>query len=811
MATSRAAKAEPIAPQQTVRDIDAKLQLAAEVGQLAIWEWDLATGQVRWEGHRFGIRNLNPDPRQGASASLLDFVVPADRDVLQCGLAHAFETGEPYQAEFRLVGSDQTVHWMMLHGRVCHDDAGHPTRMIGVVHDITDKKEAALRQLRIGVHELAEETLHKQVGILEQIHDAVFLTDMTGVLLTWNPAAARIFGYGPDEIIGHSFGVLCFPEDLAAFETRVLAPVRATGTHEVELRNRRKDGREIFVALRLAVQRDERGQPIGFICCSNDVTERKRIEEALQRQREEQQIILDAMPAMVWYKDRDNRILRANRAAAESIGKSAAELAGESAYDLYPDEAAQYHRDDLEVITSGVPKLGIVEQMQSGSGEKRWVRTDKIPYQNDRGEIVGVIVFAVDITDSQRAAEALERSRDELDLRVRERTGELGEVVQSLRAEVAERKQAEERLGLAMWATDLMVWDWNVQTGWVVYDRRWAALLGYEPDEIEPRFDAWQRLIHPDDLPFVLTALSDHIGERRTPHYEVEYRLRTKQGDYRWILARGKVVECGPGGTAVRVTGMHRDVTALKGVQEQARQQQADLAHVLRLQTVEGIAAELAHEINQPLGAIANFANGLAARLRKGTIQPDAMLDAAEQIGKQALRAGQVLQRLRDFTRKETQRLPCDINHLVRDAAALIEPDARRHKIALRLSLDPRLPRVSVDGIQVEQVILNLLRNGVDAIGETGRGGDHLSVETSLSAAGDVEVTVHDTGVGLPPGTTEQLFEPFFTTKKNGLGMGLSISRSIIEAHGGRLGALSRGERGATFRFNLPPSPPNLP
>ena len=125
--------------------------------------------------------------------------------------------------------------------------------------------------------------------------------------------------------------------------------------------------------------------------------------DELRRQREEQEIILDTMPAMVWYKDRHNRILRANRAAAEAGSRTAAELVGASTYDLYPDEAEAYHRDDLEVIESGRPKLGIVEQMQTSTGEKRWVQTDKIPYRDDNGEIVGVIVFAVDLTDQAMA------------------------------------------------------------------------------------------------------------------------------------------------------------------------------------------------------------------------------------------------------------------------------------------------------------------------------------------------------------------------------------------------------------------------
>jgi PAS domain S-box-containing protein len=561
------------------------------------------------------------------------------------------------------------------------------------------------------------------------------------------------------------------------------------------------------------VQRTERRTATGIVDPasqagtrpSEDSSAPDSVEEALQRQRRAEEIILDSVPAFVWYKDRENRIVHANRAAAATIGKTPAELAGASTYDLYPDQAAAYYADDLDVITSGQPKLGIIEQMRVASGEQRWVRTDKIPYRDEHGAVTGVIVFAVDITEHKRVEAALEQTRDELEHRVQERTAELAGLVETLRAEIAERRLAEERLALSLWATNLGLWDWDMRTDRVVYDRRYAEMLGYRPEDIEPTFQDWESRVHPDDLPFALKLLSDHVRDRLTPHYESEHRVRTRGGDYRWALVHGQVAEWGPDGRPSRMTGTFRDVTARKGFEEQIRRQQAELAHVQRLQTLEGMAAELAHEINQPLGAIANFANGLAARLRKEPVQDAAMLDVAEEISAQALRAGRVLQRVREFTRKEPpRRVSSDINRVIRDAAHLIEPDARHYQIRLSLSLDEHLPPVLVDPIQVEQVILNLLRNGVEAIAAAGRGRDELAIDSALNAEGQVEVTVYDTGHGIPGPVLERLFEPFFTTKREGMGMGLSISRSIIEAHGGNLCAPETSKRGTTFRFTLP-------
>src|SRR5215468_4096908 len=278
----------------------------------------------------------------------------------------------------------------------------------------------------------------------------------------------------------------------------------------------------------------------------------------------EMEVLLDSVPAFIWYKDRENRILRANRLAAESLGLSVDEVEGRSTFDLYPDEAAKYHHDDLEVIQSGKPKLGIVEILTTASGEKRWVRTDKIPYRKDTGEIVGVIVFAVDISERLRAEEALQRAHDELERRVDERTQQLAATVEMLRSAMLERERAEERV----------------------------------------------------------------------------------------------------------------------------RQQQAELAHMLRLRTVEGMAAQLAHEINQPLSAVVNFARGLARRLSCPELDVASAQRVTDQIFREAMRAAEVVQRLRTFLRKDAPRRElCDARDVVREAARLIDDEARRAGVALQLDL----------------------------------------------------------------------------------------------------------------------------
>jgi two-component system, LuxR family, sensor kinase FixL len=305
--------------------------------------------------------------------------------------------------------------------------------------------------------------------------------------------------------------------------------------------------------------------------------------------------------------------------------------------------------------------------------------------------------------------------------------------------------------------------------------------------------------------------------------------LRDRSGAKRIVLWNVRRL-CGAGGQALGIIGIGQDITQRKLAEEQirhlneelearvatrtaelsaseqrAREHQAHLAHVLRVSTMGEMAAALAHELNQPLGAIVNYANGIGVRLREGGLAPDDLRDAVGHIAAEGLRAGEIIRRAREFVRLGVaNREPADVNGVVRDAAQLIGADARHIGVPIRLALESELPLVEMDRIQVEQVILNLLRNGLDAMSEPDPNRHELVVQTTIPTEDTVEVSVRDSGIGMSPATRERIFDPFFTTKTGGLGMGLSISRSIVEAHGGRLWATGNTDRGTTFSFSLP-------
>jgi PAS domain S-box-containing protein len=249
-----------------------------------------------------------------------------------------------------------------------------------------------------------------------------------------------------------------------------------------------------------------------------------------------------------------------------------------------------------------------------------------------------------------------------------------------------------------------------------------------------------------------------------------------------------------------------KDMTKRRLAEERLRQQQTQLAHACRFSAMGEMSTALAHELNQPLTAIVNYAQGCLLRLHAGEVSRIDLLTALEHIAVQGKLSGEIIRRLRDFLRtgKSSLRTRSDINDIVREAAELAGLEARRKEITLRLELSNDLPPVSVDTIQIEQVLLNLVHNAIEAIDAAQWPRREVVIRTSRDPNNGVEVSVHDTGPGLPEGKGETIFEAFFTTKSGGMGMGLCISRSIIETHGDQLQAMPNPNGGAIFRFALP-------
>lgn len=270
--------------------------------------------------------------------------------------------------------------------------------------------------------------------LIDGVRDyAIFMLDPDGRVLSWSEGARRLLGYTADEAVGLPIACLYLPEDVeAGLPDRHLQTARAEGHVEEEVWLVRKDGSRFWAnGVTTTLRKD--GKISGYARVLRDLTERKRAEIELRRLQEEQQIIFHSVPAMIWYKDAHNRIIRANRAAAASMGLTVEAIEGRSTYDLYPREDAEaYFADDLEVIRTGQPRLGILEPYQHATGERVWVRTDKLPYRDENGNVNGVIVFSVDVTALKRTEEALEAAHQRLLSTEVEKKRFYGEVIRAV-------------------------------------------------------------------------------------------------------------------------------------------------------------------------------------------------------------------------------------------------------------------------------------------------------------------------------------------------------------------------------------------
>ena len=406
----------------------------------------------------------------------------------------------------------------------------------------------------------------------------------------------------------------------------------------------------------------------------------------------------------------------------------------------------------------------------------------------------------------QRRAEAeIRRLNEHLEARVAARTADLERLTRALRAQISQRAEAESearRSGAALtalieYANDA-IWSIDrthrVTAHNAVARQHFAAMFGGPLQTGRPHDPRAAAILEQHWRPFYDRGLA---GERFTIEHAFEMADGTRH--YRTffnpIVADGAVM-----GLAI----FSADITERLHAEQAARQHRAELSHVLRLSTMGEMAAGIAHEINQPLGAIVNYAQGSSRRLRDNPEAIGAVLPVIDHIAHEALRAGEIIRRLRSLVRKEPPRQDwIDLADVAADALRLVEPDTYQQGIAVRVEAEPELPRALGDRIQIEQVVLNLLRNAIDAMLDVAERRE-LSVRIGRVDDTAIELAVSDTGHGLSKAVADRVFDPFFSTKPSGLGMGLSISRTIVEAHQGRLSVSPNVDGGATFRMTLP-------
>jgi len=313
----------------------------------------------------------------------------------------------------------------------------------------------------------------------------------------------------------------------------------------------------------------------------------------------------------------------------------------------------------------------------------------------------------------------------------------------------------------------------------------------------------WRLTVHPDDLDEYLSKWQASLS-RGTP-FEIEARHRDANGGYRWFLVRAVPLR-DEHGNVLKWYGTLTDIEDRKRAEqerERLRQLQASLAHENRISMMGELSASLSHELKQPITAAILDAKTCLRWLTPGQSNVEAAREATLRAIKDNTRAGEIIDRLRSFYKKDAppERKPVDVNELVREMLVLLRNEAHRYSIHMCTYLADELPKATADRVQIQQVLMNLMLNGIEAMKDTA--GD-LTIKSELGNDGQLLISVRDTGVGLPAEKADQIFNPFFTTKPQGSGMGLAICRSIVESHNGRLWASANNGRGATFQFTLP-------
>jgi signal transduction histidine kinase len=413
----------------------------------------------------------------------------------------------------------------------------------------------------------------------------------------------------------------------------------------------------------------------------------------------------------------------------------------------------------------------------------RYHRSVGHPVVDKDGEVVEYVGTLVDVTEQHLARMALDR-------------------------ENAERRRAEEELrrSEAFLAEGQRIsrtgsWAWNVTTGEVSWSAEHFRIFGLDPDTATPSYAAFVDRIHPEDRP----AFEDmfQTAVRNGGNFEWDFRIVTPDGVTKYLHSLGHLIAYGAEKT--EFVGTVMDMTERRIAEEALRGALADLERASRLSTMGQLTASIAHEINQPLAAIITNADACLLWLEADGPNLEEARQAATRIVRNGHRAGEIIKSVRALTRKSAPKMvPLDINEVIREVIVLMGGEFRRYSVRVETSLSSDLGSVTGDRVQLQQVVLNLMMNGIEAMADSPHGQRRMQIRSGNDESGDVLVATADLGPGIDPARADRLFEAFFTTKPEGMGMGLSICRSIIDAHGGRLWASPNLPNGVVFQFTLP-------
>jgi PAS domain S-box-containing protein len=481
-------------------------------------------------------------------------------------------------------------------------------------------------------------------------------------------------------------------------------------------------------------------------------------------------IVANAAPVLIWMAGVDKLCNFFNKPWLEFTGRSMEQEMGNGwAEGVHPDDLQRCLKIYTEAFDARQPFV-MQYRLRRHDGEHRWISDQGVARYDTHRRFAGYIGSCVDVTELINKDAAL--------------------------------RESEERMRLAADAVNLGIWEWDLDQDeiWATNSRR--ALLGW-PASGKIGFEDFISCVHPDDRNRIQEAIDDAINKHKD--YDSEYRLVLPDGVVRWMATRGSL-HLSASGRPTRLLGVSIDITARKQAELETKQQRDELSHLSRVAAMGELAASIAHELNQPLAGITSNASAGQRFIDRGDVDLRELHDLLGDIVADGRRAGDVIRGLQSMVKKAApNRQRVNLNDLVTNVARMVNPNAVLQSCNVETLLDPNLPAIEADPIQLQQVLLNLVINAFDAMSDTLALNRKVVIATERNGNGTIRTSVRDYGTGIPEETRERLFEQFFTTKAKGLGMGLAIVRSIVESHGGTIAAENAdGGVGARFHFILP-------
>jgi PAS domain S-box-containing protein len=768
--------------ERQLRRSEAYLAESQRLSHTGSWAWDVRLQEFVYRSpevyHLFGF---DPEKDPLSPQSFQDRILPEDRGLVIEMARQAVREKTDFEVEFRIDLPDGPTRYVHSVGHPLIGDDGEVIELVGTHIDVTEQH-------------LANERLQKAFDEIKKSEDRLRLVVDTIPTLVWraspdglpdflNQRALDYIGISLEQV--DTAWPRAFHRDDRKGMVQEWSAIRESGVRGgFEARLRRFDGEYRWFLFEGEPLRDESGNIVKWYGSSTDIEDRKRAEEELRlanqrlqeafdeikKSEDRLRLVVDTIPALVWRASPDGVPDFLNQPALDYTG-----LALDQAETGWP---RAFHLEDKKgmlqkwsaIRESGMP--GELEaRLRRFDGEYRWFLFRAEPLRDEAGNIVKWYGSSTDIEDRRRAEVALRESEQRF------------------------RDYAETAS------------DWLWETG---PDHRFTRIsehvnaIGFQPSGVTGA-TRWDVATDVESEPEKWRQHRALLDARR-PFRDFVYTVNGT-GSPIYVRTSGKPIYdtngnfLGYRGTGTNITAAIRADHAERAL----REAQAELAHVTRVTTLGELTASIAHEVNQPLAAVVNAAGACLRWLDGSTPNLDEARRAAEWVIKEGNRAAEVIRRVRALAKNaEPQKEPLDVNGVINEVIALVQRELATRHIRWRMELAPALPIVLADRVQLQQVIINLVMNGVEAMESIADRPHELIVRSHQDEAQRVVVAIVDSGVGIFAEGADKLFNAFFTTKSGGMGMGLSICRSIIEAHGGRLSAVNNTGPGARFQFSLP-------